>query len=66
MIILDSHIRVCMELTPEIAIQSTRLPGKFHRDPTDRIIVATARVYDCPLITSDDKILEYVHVNTVK
>ncbi|SPF51566.1 PilT protein domain protein [Syntrophobacter sp. SbD1] len=55
-----------VELTPEIAIQSTRLPGKFHRDPADQIIVATARVYDCPLVTSDSKVLEYIHVDTVK
>ena len=57
-------IRV-VELTPEIAIRSTELPGEFHRDPADQIIVATARVYDCPLITSDDKILKYPHVRTV-
>ena len=54
-----------LELTPEIAIESTRLPGQFHRDPADQIIVATARVYGCPLVTSDGKILEYCHVETV-
>ncbi len=55
-----------VELTAEIAIQSTQLPGTFHRDPADQIIVATAMVYDCQLITSDRKILEYIHVDTVK
>jgi len=55
-----------LELTPEIAIESTRLPGEFHRDPADQIIVATARVHDCPLVTSDESILEYPHVQTVK
>jgi PIN domain nuclease of toxin-antitoxin system len=40
-----------LELTPEIAIGSTQLPGEFHRDPADQIIVATARSYDCPLVT---------------
>ena len=49
-------------LTPEIAIESTRLPGDFHRDPADQIIVATARVYGCSLVTSDEKILKYPHV----
>ena len=57
-------IRV-VELTPKIAINSTQLPDKFHHDPADQIIVATARVYDCPLITSDAKILQYSHVRTV-
>ena len=31
-------------LTPAIVIESTSLPGQFHRDPSDQIIVATARV----------------------
>jgi PIN domain nuclease of toxin-antitoxin system len=54
-----------LELTPEIAIGSTQLPGEFHRDPADQIIVATARVYDCLLVTSDSRILTYPHVKTV-
>src|SRR5215212_8619453 len=48
-----------LELTPGIAVESTQLPGTFHRDPADQIIVATARVYDCPLVTLDGKILAY-------
>ncbi|OQY34737.1 MAG: twitching motility protein PilT [Anaerolineaceae bacterium 4572_5.2] len=58
-------IRV-LELTPEIAVESTRLPGKFHRDPADQIIVATARINDCPLVTSDTKILDYSYVETIR
>ena len=54
-----------LALTPEIAIESTRLPGEFHRDPADQIIVATARVYGCSLVTSDDKLLNYSHVTTI-
>ena len=53
-----------IELTPRIAIASTRLPGEFHRDPADQIIVATAREYDCELLTVDRKILQYAHVKT--
>jgi PIN domain nuclease of toxin-antitoxin system len=33
-----------LELTPRIAVESTQLPGSFHRDPADQIIVATARL----------------------
>ena len=55
-----------LDLTPEIAIESTILPGSFHRDPSDQIIVATARVRRCPLVTSDDKIAGYPHVRTVR
>ena len=51
-----------LELTPQIAIESTKLPGSFHRDPAGQIIVATARVYDIPLLTADRRILQYQHV----
>ncbi|MFN4831559.1 MAG: type II toxin-antitoxin system VapC family toxin, partial [Pseudanabaena sp.] len=49
---------------PEIAIASTQLVG-FHRDPADQIITATAKVYDCPLVTADTKILSYSGVSTI-
>lgn len=48
-----------VQLLPEISIDSTRLPGQFHGDPADRIIVATSRFLKCPLITIDKKILTY-------
>jgi PIN domain nuclease of toxin-antitoxin system len=51
-----------LELTSQIAVASTQLPGTFHRDPADQIIVATARVYDCPLVTLDGRIQDYPHV----
>ena len=53
------------ELTPQIAIESTRLPGSFHRDPADQIIVATARVEKLSLFTADAVILNYPHVTTL-
>jgi PIN domain nuclease of toxin-antitoxin system len=31
-------------LTAEIAVESSFLPGDFHGDPADRLIVATARI----------------------
>jgi len=54
-----------LDLTPYIAIESTRLPGGFHRDPADQFIVATAREFDCELITVDQRILDYPHVKTI-
>lgn len=54
-----------IELTPEIAIASTKLPGEFHKDPADQIIVATANEYDLVLLTMDEKILKYEHVKTL-
>ena len=46
-------------LTPEIAIDSTRLAESFHGDPADRIIMATARRLRARLLTRDRKMLEY-------
>ena len=54
-----------LDLTPRIAVESTTLPGEFHRDPADQIIVATARVHDCSLVTLDRRILDYPHVRTL-
>ena len=54
-----------LPLTPQIAIESTKLPGNFHRDPADQIIVATARVHDLSLLTVDRLILDYPHVQTL-
>lgn len=50
---------------PEDVIASTQLPGSFHKDPADRIIVAFARRLGCLLITCDAKILAYPCVKTV-
>ena len=49
----------------EIGIKSTKLPGEFHKDPADRIIVATARKLAVPLVTVDEKIIQYPHVQTI-
>lgn len=46
-------------LLPEIAIESCDLPGEFHGDPADRIIVATSRVLNAPLLTKDERIHLY-------
>ena len=54
-----------LPLSPEVAVGSTTLPGTFHRDPADQVIVATARVHGCWVVTSDRKILAYEHVETV-
>jgi len=48
-----------------ISIQSVQLPGEFHKDPADRIIVATARRHSAPLISADMKIRDYPHVQTI-
>jgi PIN domain nuclease of toxin-antitoxin system len=45
--------------------ESYSLPGEFHRDPVDRILVATSRLYQAHIVTADEKIIEYPHVESV-
>jgi PIN domain nuclease of toxin-antitoxin system len=46
-------------LTAQVAVESCELPDRFHRDPADRMIVATARVTGAVLMTQDRQILNY-------
>ena len=54
----DDHI-VLMPLSEEIALRCNELPGEFHGDPADRILVATAAVMGAILVTRDQRILDY-------
>ena len=49
-----------------IALSSTSLPGEFHRDPADRFLVATARALNAPLVTRDQRILDYAAAGHVQ
>jgi PIN domain nuclease of toxin-antitoxin system len=46
-------------LTPQVALNASYLPGQLHRDPADRLLIATARELDVPLVTRDQRILAY-------
>ena len=48
-----------LPIEPAIAVASVRLPGEFHADPADRLIVATARHWRTPLATADRAIAAY-------
>ena len=53
-------------LTPEIALEANGLPGDFHADPADRLIVATARVLGLALATRDAAIIAYASYGHVR
>ena len=53
-------------LSIDVSVASTRLPGTFHSDPADRIIVATARHLGAILVTEDKLILDYGKAGHVK
>ena len=49
-----------------MALDAAYLPGDFHRDPSDRWLVASARVAQIPLLTMDHAILEYARAGHVE
>jgi PIN domain nuclease of toxin-antitoxin system len=69
----EEWIRVALEmpklrlvpLSPTIASRSTRLPGPFHDDSADQIIVATAREENATIVTADERIRAYPHCRSM-
>lgn len=59
---IDYYNVTALPLDIPVIVESTRLPGNFHKDPADQLIVASARVLDIPLLTEDSKILKYPFV----
>jgi len=51
-------------LSHAIAAEAHALPPPFHRDPADRVLVATARIHELTLITADERILAYANVDS--
>jgi PIN domain nuclease of toxin-antitoxin system len=48
-------------LTANAAILSSRLPGDFHKDPADRLLVATAIEQGASFVTRDRRILDWAN-----
>lgn len=63
-LVLLPHFR-CLPVSASVAVLSTRLPGKFHRDPVDRLLVAASIDLGAPLVTKDERIRRYPHVQTI-
>ena len=53
-------------LTVSAAMAASYLPEPFHKDPADRLLVAVARELGVPVVTRDDKILDYAAAGHVK
>ncbi len=54
-----------LPLTPTIATMAASLPAPFHGDPADRMIVATCRKIEAPLITKDRALRRWRPVVTI-
>ena len=61
----SSPLLQVLPLTVDVAIESEQLGESFPPDPADRLIVATARVHDLTLITSDRPIRKSGAVRTL-
>lgn len=53
-------------VTADVFIASCALPQPIHKDPIDRILIATAREHDLTIITRDRAILAYGAAGHVK
>jgi len=53
-----------VSVSHEVAMEAYALPGTFHRDPADRLLVAATRRNWLTLVTADERILAYPHVRT--
>jgi len=53
-----------VDLTPEIAGESAGLQG-FHGDPADQIIMATSRVLGMPVVTADQRLIQFRGVEAI-
>ncbi|MFM8952831.1 MAG: type II toxin-antitoxin system VapC family toxin [Planctomycetaceae bacterium] len=62
---IDSLEARSIDVDHRIAIEAYKLPGRFHKDPADRMLVATARVHELRLVTADERILAYKSVRTL-
>jgi len=55
-----------MPITTETMVEAYSLPGEFHHDPADRLIVAQARLGQHTVVTTDTRIRKYPHVASIE
>ncbi len=62
---IDPDVIEILPLSQQVAVDSTMLPGGYHSDPADELIIATARLHEATLITADQRIHAYPSVKTL-
>ena len=55
-----------LPITAETMVEAYSLPGEFHNDPADRLIVAQARLGQHTIVTTDGRIRKYAHVTSIE
>ena len=62
---LSKPVISLLPFSPEIAIDSVYLPDPMHKDPANRILVASARIEKLTLVTSDKAILAFAKATSL-
>ncbi len=63
--VIDANVWTVADIDLQVIEEAYSLPGDYHRDPADRIIAATARIKQLAILTADQKIIDYPHVETL-
>lgn len=63
---IDKNAWAVLPVDLENIEEAYSLPGEFHSDPADRVLVAAARLNKLKLVTGDLKILDYPHVQATR
>ena len=56
--IVRHHAISIVDIDTNICLRSTELP-EIHKDPCDRFIIATALIWELPVVTADRRFEEY-------
>ena len=64
--IVDIDGLTVVDISPDIAAESTILADNFHGDPADRIISATAVTTGAMLLTRDSQVLSWADLGNIR
>lgn len=53
-----------VEVSTAVCFEAYGLSGELHKDPADRMIIATARLFDATLVTADERLLRFAFVRS--
>lgn len=56
--LVDKYGLTVLPLDLATRLRAAGLP-RIHNDPVDRFIIAAAKIYDCAVVTSDERFAEY-------
>lgn len=62
--VLEHHQLNQVPITSHIALLASELP-EHHTDPFDRLLIATALIFKCPILTPDSHIKKYSEIKVI-